>query len=73
MGPAAQKCLSVLSRQPLTGSRQTVAVFWDDVAIDIPQRGRMSEDSRDILGDSTLESLFAEGGTWFIDGHYILV
>jgi hypothetical protein len=50
-----------------------VAVFWDDMAIGIPQRGRMGEDSRDILGDHTRESLFAGGGTWFIDGGYTLV
>jgi len=73
MGLAAQGGLTVLSRQSLTGSRQTVAFFWDDVAIDIPQRGRMGEDSRDIIGDSTRESLFAECGTWFIDGDYTLV
>jgi hypothetical protein len=73
MGPAAQGGLTVLSRQSLTGSRQTVAFFWDDVAIDIPQRGRMGEDSRDIIGERTRESLFAECGSWFIDGGYILL
>jgi hypothetical protein len=54
MGPAAQGVLSVLSRQSLTVSRQTVTVFWDNVAIGILQRGRMGEDSRDIIGDSTV-------------------
>jgi len=61
MGPAAQGSLSILSRQSLTVSRQTVAVFWDDVAIGILQRGRMGEDSRDIIGDRTRDSLVAEG------------
>ena len=59
MGPAAQGGLSVFSRQFLKGSRQTVAFFWDDVAIDIPQRGRMGEDS-EILSENAPVGVFLQ-------------